>query len=65
MFKRTTCNYAIRSIIENLKSTLYVSFKCRSKQSKFKDFLDQEVIEPGGERSRKETVTPPLVGSEG
>ena len=47
-----------------------MSFKCRSKQSngnqsKFEDFLDQEVIESGGASSRKEMVTPPLVRSEG
>ena len=47
-----------------------MSLKCRSKQSnsnqsKFEDFLDQEVIEPGGARSRKGMVTPPFVGFEG
>ena len=47
-----------------------MSLKCRSKQSndnqsKFEDFLDQEVIEPGGARSRKGMVTPPLVRSKG
>ena len=47
-----------------------MSLKCISKQSngnqsKFEDFLDQEVIEPGGARSRKGMVIPPLVRSEG
>ena len=47
-----------------------MSLKCRSKQSnsnksKFEDFLDQEVIEAGGARSRKGMVTPPLMRSEG
>ena len=47
-----------------------MSLKCRSKQSngnqsKFDDFLDQEVIEPGGASSRKGMVSPPLVRSEG
>ena len=44
--------------------------KCRSKQSngkrsKFEDFSDQEVIEPGGASSRKGMVMSPLVRSEG
>ena len=69
MFKRTTCNYAIRSRFENLY-LLHMSLKCRSKQSnsnqsKFEDFLDQEVIGSGGATSRKWKVTPPLVRSEG
>ena len=68
MFKRT-CNYAIRSRFGNL-NLLYASLKCRSKQSygnqsKFEDFLDQEVIEPDGASNRKGMVTPPLVRSEG
>ena len=47
-----------------------MSLKCRSKQSnnnqsKFEIFMDQEVIEPDGARSRKGMVTPPLVGFEG
>ena len=47
-----------------------MSLKCRSNQSngnqsKFEDFLDQEVIELGGARSRKGMVTPPLVRSKG
>ena len=69
MFKRTTCNCTITSRFGNL-NLLYMSLKCRSKQSnsnqsKFEVFLDQEVIEPGGARSRKGMVTPLLVRSGG